>query len=157
MSSLKIGYTVDAKHLGPNEINTFSFMPDRQRIIYRNVSKPKDSLLIFAASWCKYCDTLKQNLIALEKKTKGKVPLVMVDIDQAPNIVQAFKATGFPIPHYPTIYLIRAATGEVLKPRYEGDRDPDALISFLCAADRQSSSFFSLSSSRLYPSLARRM
>ncbi len=133
----QISYTVNVKHVGANEINAFAFMPATQRIVYQMVPPPvTNSLLIFGATWCPYCQSLNRNLIALEKKTRGMVPLVMVDIDQAPNIVQAFKATGFPIPHYPTIYLIQAGTGEVLKPRYEGDRDPDALLRFLCAHRR---------------------
>lgn len=131
-----IPYEVDIQHVGREGIRKFTFMPSTQTIMY-NFPKNTNSLLIFSAAWCGYCQELQKNLIALEKKTQGRVPLIMIDVDKASNLVQNFKTAGYPVPHFPTIYVIRAGSGEILKPLYEGDRDPASLLRLVCTAGQQ--------------------
>lgn len=145
-------YSVDVKHLSGNDIQAFTFMPATREIVYR-YPNATNRLLIFSASWCHFCQDLQRNLIAMEKKVKGKIPLAMVDIDRAPEILRAFKATGYTIPHYPTIYVIQAVTGKVLQPMYDGNRDPDSLIRLVCARSSLPFSSSSVSS----PSLLARL
>ncbi len=55
-----------------------------------------DVLVEFSATWCKPCQMLKPVLESIAEERKGKLKVVVVDIDESPNVSNRYKVRGAP-------------------------------------------------------------
>lgn len=55
-----------------------------------------DVLVEFSATWCKPCQMLKPVLESIAKEREGSVKVVVIDIDESPNVSNRYKVRGAP-------------------------------------------------------------
>lgn len=71
-------------------------MPDDQWFYDEVVSSPVPVLVDFGATWCPPCQALKPVMEELKTKSNGQYKVVMVDIDERPNLAEHFRVHGIP-------------------------------------------------------------
>lgn len=95
-----------------------------------NIRNPGKPCLIFVfADWCPHCRRMKPIIQEVEKLLGSVVPVYGVDSDKSPDLVKAWDVNG-----YPTLLFAGTAGGSGSSGvwKYDGQRTPDAISSFVC-------------------------
>lgn len=62
----------------------------------RVIQNPKTVLVDFSARWCGYCKQLHVQLEYLKKEFGDRLEVVTVDVDEHPNLSDAYHVSGLP-------------------------------------------------------------
>ena len=81
--------------------------------------KHPHAVVMFHASWCSHCRQLLPAFKAAAARVK--LPLVMMQCDNAPELVEQYGLRGFPT-------ILRFGAGRPIE--YNGDRSPDSIVQF---------------------------
>lgn len=75
----------------------------------------------FYATWCGPCKELAPRLEVLEKKYNGRVKFIRIDVDEQPELAQAFQVESIPMLFYiTTAGVVDASLGLVPETEIEG-------------------------------------
>lgn len=77
------------------------------------------------ATWCGHCTRAKPELAGASERLGGAVPVLTVDADRHPALVEAWGVQGFP-----TIFFV-TSLGE--RHEYDGPRTAKAIADWACA------------------------
>ena len=95
-SSKGVGTLVNEENveMAPNEVNEEPVLKIKDGRIMPANNRPM--IVDFSATWCPPCKQLKPIFKKLAEEFKGRIDLVTVDVDENPELAQAYGVTNIP-------------------------------------------------------------